>query len=458
MKKIYIAFAILVLGILAFVWFSQKPDKSDNVGEKEVKESDTGYIAPSIMDYDSTDTAIVVKRSVLEKKLSFRNLDTGKQYTLNVTEASCLFNRDGGPLTLEQIMPGMVVDISFLKRGKTLTTLAETNSAFNIQNLTDFEVSDLGKSITINGSKYKISDMCVVASGLDVVTPMDIASSDILNVRGYDREVISIIIDKGHGYLRLSGDESFIGGWIEVGPSIIRQITENMILTVPEGVYDVSVSNEGSGGTRKIEINRGQETTLDVSDLVCEAVSGSVQFDVTPSDAKVYVDGKLIDASAPVTLTYGIHLVTFKADGYNKLSKYVKVGQEYATLPIVMEEEKVETPTPSPSVSVSPTPSPAGDISVTPDPGIGVTDSPVQTDNSVAVQNYFVNIEKPEGVEVYLDGAYVGLSPLKFPKVSGSHEIVLRSEGCQTRSFTVNIDEEKSDISYTFPELRELNE
>ena len=49
----------------------------------------------------------------------------------------------------------------------------------------------------------------------------------------------------------LEGDEYFIGGWIEVGQSIIQPVTEDMLLVVPEGTYDVRISNKGNDGTKK---------------------------------------------------------------------------------------------------------------------------------------------------------------------------------------------------------------
>ena len=66
---------------------------------------------------------------------------------------------------------------------------------------------------------------------------------------------------------------------------------------------------------------------------------------------------------------------------------------------------------------------------------------------------YRVHIDAPENVEVYLDGNYVGISPCSFKKTSGSHVITLRKSGYETRSYTVQVDEEKKDVSYSFVDL-----
>ena len=60
---------------------------------------------------------------------------------------------------------------------------------------------------------------------------------------------------------------------------------------------------------------------------------------------------------------------------------------------------------------------------------------------------------QPENVEVYLDGNYVGISPCSFKKTSGSHVITLRKSGYETRSYTVQVDDEQKDVSYSFVDL-----
>ncbi|MDE6517621.1 MAG: PEGA domain-containing protein, partial [Acetatifactor sp.] len=62
-------------------------------------------------------------------------------------------------------------------------------------------------------------------------------------------------------------------------------------------------------------------------------------------------------------------------------------------------------------------------------------------------------VDAPEVAEVYLDGNYVGIAPTSFPKSEGSHIITLRRSGCETRSYTISVDGEYKDITYSFAEL-----
>ena len=157
---------------------------------------------------------------------------------------------------------------------------------------------------------------------------MDLNLADILTFHGIDSTVLSVTVEKGHGYLRLVNDENFVGGWLEIGQTQIVRITEDMLVTVPEGSYQVDISYNGGGGTKNVVINRTEETTLDIGDLeVAEAQYGMVLFSLNPSDAELYIDGSQVDASQPITLEYGIHQIIAKADGYKSLTQYLRVGQ-----------------------------------------------------------------------------------------------------------------------------------
>ncbi len=72
--------------------------------------------------------------------------------------------------------------------------------------------------------------------------------------------------------------------------------------------------------------------------------------------------------------------------------------------------------------------------------------------------NYRVRLDAPAGVEAYVDGSYVGILPVDFAKVPGSHVITLRLDGYRTRSYTVEIDSSEKDISFSFAELNAISE
>lgn len=416
---------------------------SDSTGDRTVStdqanSSGAGYVLTGPGSYDSADTAVVVKINTTEQKITLLNLQVNKNYTLTYDGTTVFSDRYGQPLSLGQVSEGDIVDVTFLKSKKSLTTLALSNSSWSNEEVSRYVISAATHSVTIGEDVYKITDDIKIFSDGEEIEIMDLSETDVLDFHGIDKTIHSIVVNKGHGYLRLSGDENFIGGWIEIGQTIIHRITDGMLLTVPEGSYQVIISVPGGGGTKSVIINRGEEVTLDIGDLKIEEPKyGQVVFALTPSSATLYIDGEEVDARSPVTLEYGIHQLIAKAEGYDSVTSYLKVAEESAGIEIVLEAEKTDTE----------------EDEDTDKKDNDKKDDTVSSGNTTATGYYQVHIDAPEKVEVYVDGNYIGISPISFKKVEGAHIITLRANGYETRSFTIEVDSEEKDVSYSFADL-----
>ena len=402
---------------------------SDEAGEQGKSEqsgvNDTQAPAPEPIpqiiygpdSYDSQDTAVLLKKDTVENTVTLYNMAVGRQYTLQVTGTSTLYDKYGEAVSLGQLESGAIVDVTFLKDIKRLNSMQISPEAWSNESAARYEIDWEKKNVTIGGDVYKIPDNVLLLSEGRVIEQMDLNPVDVLSFQGVGSKVLSIVVEKGHGYLRLENHVNFIGGFIEVGQSKITKIQEDMLLTVPEGSYQVLISHNGGGGTKNVTIGRNQEITLDIGDLeVAQVQYGTVVFTTTPKDATLYIDGNKIDASMPVTLEYGIHQMIARAEDYHTMTSYIKVGQ--ATAGIDLELDRI-------------------------------TGEEKEKDT----EYYKVHIDAPEGAEVYLDGNYIGIAPVSFKKEAGTHIITLRRTGYETRSYTVVVDSEEKDISYSFADL-----
>lgn len=398
---------------------------------KVEKELDTGFIPARAGMYDCEDTAVIRDINKSKNTITFFNLVKERSYTLNFDGTTGLFDKYGSSVSMEQMTEGDIVDIRFLKNKKMLASMQKSNSAFTLDDVTKFHIDEKTNEITVGENTYRITDDLLVFSKGKQVEIMDINQVDTLKVQGIDRTIYSVSIEKGHGYLRLKNDEYFWGGWIEVGQEIIRPIEEGMLLVVPEGKYDILLSAKGISGTKKATVKRDKETELDLGDLKKESVKkfGTLIIAVSPDTAEVYIDGQAVDISAPVEAEYGIHQLMARAEGYQTVTKYIKVGQESATIEVVMEKETEETVSGNkPSASVS--------------------------DNDVAsATGGKLTIDAPSDVEVYLDGSYIGITPISFAKTVGIHVITLRASGYETKSYTINIENTETSESMSFSAL-----
>ena len=397
--------------------------------ESSQERIDTGFVVAEPDSYDSADTAVLVEKNVDDKTVTFLNLELGRRYTLSFDGTTGLYYKYKENISLEQIKKGDIVDITFLKNKKHLTTMQLSPQAWRYDNVERYEVNTVRREVSIGSEIYKLTDNTQYLSGGRSIELMDLNAADILSFQGIGNNILSVNVEKGHGYLRLVNDENFVGGWIEIGQLQIQRITEDMLLTVAEGSYQVNISHNGGGGTKNVVINRNEETTLDIGDLeVAEVKTGMVLFSLNPSSAELYIDGTKTDASVPVTLEYGIHQLIARATDYKSITQYIRVGQESAGIDIVLDAVNEDDEEESSSTTTS-------------------------SEADTATNYYKVYVDAPEEVEVYLDGNYVGISPCSFRKSAGSHVITLRKTGYETRSYTVQVDEENKDITYSFVDL-----
>lgn len=405
-------------------------DQGNSLRESLQEKIDTGFIVTKPDNFDSADTAILVDKDNDESTVTFLNLELGRRYTLSFDGTTRIYDKYNESISMEQIKKGDIVDITFLKGKKHLTTMRLSPKAWNYDNVERYEMNTVRGEVTIGTETYKLTENTQYLSGGRSIEMMDLNAADILSFQGMDNSILCVRVEKGHGYLRLVNDENFVGGWIEIGQSQIQRITEDMLLTVTEGSYEVNISHGGGGGIKKVVINRNEETTLDIGDLeAAEVKTGMVLFSLTPSFTELYIDGAKVDASQPITLEYGIHQLIARAEGYKSITQYMRVGQESASIDIVLDSVKDEEDEKSSSKSTS------------------------STETEPVTNYYKVYVDAPEKVEVYLDGNYVGISPCSFRKSAGTHVITLRKAGYETRSYTVQVDEENKDITYSFVDL-----
>jgi len=488
-KKLFIVFLACVLlsgcGI----------DKGVNIdflkgGSRQTEETesiDTGFRAMGPGEYDSKDTAVIVSVNEEEDKITFLNRIVNKNYTLTYDGTTVITDQYGEAMSAAQLAPGDIVDVNFQHVPKKCVSVTISPSSWEADVTTGFTMNQARGQISFNGDLYTLAERMILRSGDEEIELMDLNERDVLSVKGIENTVYSILVEKGHGYLRLTGSEYFIDGFIEIGQEMVQRVTEDMLLTVPEGQYTVVIRNGRHGGSKATEIYRDEETVLDVSDLKGEEIkTGNVFFTLTPADASVYIDGEKVDTSAYVTLEYGIHQMIVKASGYETISQYLKVGQENANLNVEMEPEGTSGEDSEETDEPEDEDNPYAAYEALPlegEPGSGIASDngeaedepederedeaegnngengtpPAQTTPKGEVTTgsgtWHVKVNAPKDAEVYVDGNYVGLAPVSFPKNAGTHVISLRKNGYQTRSYTIQVDSEEKDMELSFSEL-----
>lgn len=446
MKKAALPIAfILILALLGALLVAKEYKKKDRQTPKDGELPQTEQVT-TLDELKAMDTVVLIGKNPDEKKLTVRHLGEIDDFDLSYDQTVPFSNKYGDVITASELLNGEILNIIYSKHSKKVLNVQISDSTWSMSDISDYTIDDNRKIITIMGDNYQYGSDIAIYSNDEPARLMDITDMDTLTFKGYNRRVCSMIVNEGHGYLRIKNDAYFVGGFIEVGQKIIKPITEDMLLTVPEGRYKVRVTNRGYAGEENVIIERDKETVLDLAEIEVEEVAiGHVQFEITPDFAQLYIDGEITDYEERVPLEFGVHNIRVKAAGYETVETNIKVGDNYANVAIDLdelpegEEEEEEEDEKD-----------QNDVEAPADTTDSSTDSSAAATISGTKKIY---VESPGGAEVYLDGNYIGVAPVSTGKVTGSHSITLSQTGYQTKSYTIYVENDSNDVTLSFSEL-----
>lgn len=452
MKKAMLPIAfILILALLGALLITKEYKKKKTPEVSEVPETEEVL---TLDDLKATDTVVLISKDIENKKLLLRHIGDIDDFELSYNQTVPFSNKYGDGITASELQNGEILNIIYSKHSKEVLSVQVSDTTWSMSDISDYAIDDNRKIITIMGENYQYGSDIAIYSNDEPARLMDITDMDTLTFKGYNRKVCSLIVNKGHGYLRVKNDAYFVGGFIEVGQKIIKPITEDMLLTVPEGKYKVRVTNRGYAGEENVIIERDKETILDLSKIEIEEVAiGHVQFEITPDFAQLYIDNEITDYEERVPLEFGVHNIRVEAAGYETVETNIKVGDNYANVAIDLdelpegEEEDSTQPTSPQTDNSQPTPS-----------STETSESETKADNGTGTETMIsstkkIYVEAPVGAEVYLDGNYIGVAPVSTGKVTGSHSITLSKTGYLTKTYTIYVENDNNDVTLSFSEL-----
>lgn len=433
-KKQKILLLGLLSGLLLFAMGCGKAGKKPDMQNGKETAQDSTDKAEA---YDEVKKMVFVSLDKEAKSVILQDTESGVRYTLNYTGGTYVYNKSGNPITMEQIETGELVEASFYYTDSRLEKLQILKDAWIYEEVEDSKINRADFRMNIYDSNYKFNERLFILSNGKELGINELNEEDVLTVRGIGKNVYSITVDRGHGYIVLTGYENFVDGWVEVGSKIITRVLKDMILVAPEGDYVLTVEKNGFGGYKNITVLRDEEIKVDVSDLKeAERQTGNVRFSIEPSGAKLYIAGEEKDYSNLVALDYGTYNVKVTAEGYEPYEGKITVDN-------LVKEQEIKLTKKGGGTD--------GDNSAGNNTNAeGSTGSTAETGETT---DYKVIVNSPEGAEVYLDGAYVGRAPVSFQKKAGSHTLTFRRDGYVTKSYTIEVDSEKKDLTMAFPNL-----
>lgn len=396
-------------------------------------------------------TGVLTYLSNSEMKMHFIDTASGTEYEISYTGGTDIQNSYGTIKAASTMELGEIYDLTCDKTGKASKIYGSKN-AWERSEITGMEFNEIERSITLGNKAFKYESYTVIFSDAERISIAEIVAQDKVTVRGIDNKVYSVNVDNGHGYISLSGVDSFVGGYLSIGRNQLLPVSHNMLVTAPVGTYMINLQKGSLAGSKTVTVKKNEQTEISFEEYTTEAVRmGVIRFMVTPSNAIMTIDGKETDYTDIVSLSYGTHEVRLQANHYQAYTATITVNKDYETIVIDMTASSTTSTTSSgSSATTSPT---AGTSSGENTPTAPTVTAPSTSTNLTA--GYSVNVTTPEGGTLYVDGVYIGTIPCSFDKSSGNKTVTITRNGFTTISYTISIANAIGDVSYAFPDLVE---
>ncbi len=370
------------------------------------------------------------------KRLTFYNTALEEEVVCEYSGGTEILTRNEKEISSESLEIGQVMDVYQDPDTGKLTKVQLSADVVEQEKVKNLVVNTDEKYIEVEGVRYRYGSGFTVFSMGEPVDVTEITKLDEVTFRGVKGKAYSLVVTKGHGYLKPQKYKDFVGGTLTIGGVMIVPITEKMLIPVPEGSYDVSMKNGDFVGSRSVTIERDKQMVLDMS-LFKGVVGnrGQVEFDIHPVGAELYINRSLRDYSKPISLSYGKHSVKVVLDGYTTYAGVIDVQSANPTVRIDLAEEEAEVDDDAEGTSVS-----------------GSDSSQSESDGEYD-NDHNITVTAPSGASVYMDGTYKGEAPCSFPKKIGSVTITLSKTGYTTKSYAMTTTDDGEDVSFSFPEL-----
>ena len=210
---------------------------------------------------------IIQQMNMIDETITLYDIDSGRQVRYGYTLSTRFLDKYGDRCSSVHFTPGQVVELGELTAASMLSSVQLSDQVWTYSDVRRYEVDTTQGIFTIGQSKYRIREDTMVFSG-DAQMSFDVVGADdVLQVIGKEKEILSVMVTTGHGYIQLVNSSTFVDSMICIGNRIFTTVTGDMLIEVPEGTYDITVANQGYGGTGQYTVLRGETTTVDLDQI-----------------------------------------------------------------------------------------------------------------------------------------------------------------------------------------------
>ncbi|MCH5251537.1 MAG: PEGA domain-containing protein [Lachnospiraceae bacterium] len=422
---------LVICMAVVLVWFS-----GCSMNKRKTAATESPVSSPASEESVSF-VGVIKSVDTLNQRIVFYNtmLDADESY--GYSGATLVYSKNDRDMSMEEMAAGDVCDVYTSGDGRKIIKIKESADIIEVEN-TRVLVDANKKRMTVQGVTYGYSEQIAVFSEGRQIQPMELTENDEVTFRGVKGQAYSLVVTKGHGYIRPTGYKDFIGGTLTVQGEAILPVSNGMLLTVPEGTQTLMMENGDLTSTAAVEVERNQVTNVNMSKYQSQLPdTARVKFIIEPNGAELYINGSLMDYSKTVSMKYGKHSLKVILEGYNDYNGIIDIKDAAPIIRIDLAEETAEVDSEDDS-----------------DSSVSSDDSSSKPSSADYDTDHKITISAPSGAAVYVNGTYKGQIPCSFTKMLGNVTVTLTKENCETKSYSIEIPDDSQDISWSFPDLK----
>lgn len=471
---------LLVGGFLLILIVSLSTLSSKMSVKSDIPEAEQNTTDKTAKGKGSRLTAIITGRDDMMPGFTLRNMEDGQDLNLSLPKGAAVMDKYGKNVTADSLRIGDIAEVSYDSAANSIISLKLWDKAWRYEGIQNWDVNTEEGGFTIADRLYQYPDYLFVTRDGKSLSLDDLDKTDELMAIGYDKTIYSIIVTRGHGTLRFEDYGDFLGGTVYIGKKEVLPVEEDMVVTVREGDYDITMEKGDFTGTKTVTVLPDKETPVNMGEFKKPPVKTCrVTFHITPPGAELYLDDLLVSYKDPIDLEYGNHTIKVKLGGYKAYTGTLTAEEEEKDIFVKLVEEnnnseessaKEDKPasgtTGSGNNSSSGTNSSGTNSSGSNSSGTGSTGSnssgttsgSSSSGNNSGTSNTnaknYVYIDSPDGASVYVNGEFKGIAPVSFPKATnGQLYITFIQSGYDTKTYTVEVKDDGEDLKLNFPAL-----
>ena len=330
-----------------------------------------------------------------QRRLTLMDVNTRLSRDFTVLDTAIILSRASSPMTFNDLRIGHILDISYDPREMEIHNINESVQAWERRSRTNVMVDMNSATITIGNESWNFNSQTLVLYQGRTFPIAQIRPIDSVTVSGFGDTAWFVQLDAGHGFLRFTNTDMITNGTLMIGTHLfyaLADVTDQ--LTLSEGTHRILVDGSNiEAFIQYVDIEQGRTVTVNLADVQFRLATLTII--VSPIDADVLINGEIHDVTEPASLEFGEHIIRVESPGFYPQEETIVITNVNNNLRFELEE--------------------------------------IIVDGQVRIHT------TPPNAEVFIDGVFVGYSPITATVRPGEHQINVRMRGHSDMNYLIDV-------------------